>query len=433
MSFSDSAMRYSMLLISGFFLAACSLRTSGTMPEDGDVGDVGPDSESGDWVLDLTGDGTGHCDVDAECDDGEPCNGKETCSDDVLCRAGEPLPDGRDCSTDEVDAGVCRDGICIPENCGDGVLDDGEECDDGGSVPDDGCEPNCTYSCRDERDCIWWNECMTGLCRENDRGKACVYTPMGGIPCNDGRFCTSNDMCDEAGNCEGNMDPCDDGLDCTTDDCEEGVDRPDCLHPILAGYCLISWECVNHDFVNPDNNCEKCMSDEDDLGWTARPDRDSCSGGSGICCDGQCRFGGECCHDADCGGGCSGSARECDTLNDTQCRLQDGCDVGEVDGCTGSNDCEDWQDRNPGDCTTCGCGESCETEDVTECDCSSSGTSCDRLGHSNCEYCGCTWGPAGEDCTGEATPCPLLFNEFDCDGQAGCNWSDTTCSGFLCV
>ncbi|MFH1437339.1 MAG: hypothetical protein ABIJ56_16665 [Pseudomonadota bacterium] len=434
MSFSDGAMRYSMLLSAGFLFAACSLRTGGAMPEDGNVGDVDPDSESRDWTLEIVGDGTGDCAADADCSDGEPCNGKETCSEDGLCRAGEPLPDGEDCSSDEVDAGVCRDGLCVPENCGDGVLDDGEECDDGGSVPDDGCEPNCTYSCRDESDCAWWNECMTGLCQENDNGKACVYAAMGGIPCNDGRFCTSNDLCDEDGNCRGNMEPCRDGLDCTTDDCEESAEGPDCLHHVIAGYCMISGECFLHDFVNLDNACEKCLSDEDHLGWTNMPDMQPCSDGAGICCDGQCRSGGDCCHDADCGGGCSGSARSCDGLNAPQCGSQDGCSWEAVDGCTGSNSCDDWEDMDGGDCPRCGCRENCGWDGGDyECDCEGTGSPCESLSYGNCEYCGCRWGPADEDCTGDATPCEWFDDDINCDSQAGCNWDDATCSGFQCT
>ena len=433
MSFTESAMKYSMFLMAGFFLAACSLRTGGAMPEDGQVTDVDPDSESRDWIRDLNGDGTGDCEADEECDDGEPCNGVETCSDDGRCRAGEPFPDGKECSSDAVDAGLCRDGLCVPENCGDGVLDDGEECDDGGSVPDDGCEPNCTYSCHDESDCVWWNECMTGVCQENDNGKACVYTPISGIPCNDGRFCTSNDLCDEDGNCIGNMDPCRDGLDCTTDDCEEGVDGPDCLHNVIAGFCMISGECFNHDFANPDNACEKCLSDEDHHGWTARSDMQRCSGGAGVCCDGQCRAG-NCCRDSDCGGGCTGSAHACDYTGATQCNRQEGCSWGSIEGCRGTNGCRNWEDRDRGVCEICGCSENCEwDEDEWDCDCEGMPTACDMLGHSNCEYCGCSWEVVDTGCTGDATPCSWFDDETDCDSQDGCNWNEATCSGYQCV
>ena len=38
---------------------------------------------------------------------------------------------------------ICRDDCTI---CGDGVVDAGEDCDDGNDVSQDGCENDCTFS-----------------------------------------------------------------------------------------------------------------------------------------------------------------------------------------------------------------------------------------------------------------------------------------------
>ena len=45
-----------------------------------------------------------------------------------------------------VDGNVCRDDCTV---CGDGVLDPGEECDDGNTAGGDRCRPDCTDTCGD--------------------------------------------------------------------------------------------------------------------------------------------------------------------------------------------------------------------------------------------------------------------------------------------
>lgn len=39
--------------------------------------------------------------------------------------------------------GVCRDAVCLPIGCGNGRIDPGEACDDGGNVSGDGCSADC--------------------------------------------------------------------------------------------------------------------------------------------------------------------------------------------------------------------------------------------------------------------------------------------------
>ena len=49
----------------------------------------------------------------------------------------------------------CEDGLCVepPTDCGNGVIDEGEECDDGNSIPADGCNPDCVPSAEEQ-----WSE-----------------------------------------------------------------------------------------------------------------------------------------------------------------------------------------------------------------------------------------------------------------------------------
>lgn len=92
------------------------------------------------------------CSRDEECDDGDPCSGVEACTD-GLCAAGTPLANATDCTTDEVAEGRCFEGECLERGCGDGFLDEGEECDDGNLIDRDGCDSDCTFTCTSNDDC----------------------------------------------------------------------------------------------------------------------------------------------------------------------------------------------------------------------------------------------------------------------------------------
>ena len=83
-----------------------------------------------------------------QCDDGTLCPQATVC-DTVhsLCITPEQatacgaLVDGDLCHADGRDA-RCDLGSCLPA-CGDGVLDDGEQCDDAGFTSHDGCSSAC--------------------------------------------------------------------------------------------------------------------------------------------------------------------------------------------------------------------------------------------------------------------------------------------------
>jgi hypothetical protein len=47
--------------------------------------------------------------------------------------------------------GICSDGVCVPRSalCGNSVVNEGEECDDGNSVNNDGCTNSCEFICVD--------------------------------------------------------------------------------------------------------------------------------------------------------------------------------------------------------------------------------------------------------------------------------------------
>ena len=120
-----------------------------------------------------------------------------------------------------------------PIVCGDGVLDDGEQCDDGNDVADDGCTPLCTLpACGDGvaqpgeqcdagadngpgKACL--GNCETNVCGDGDQGP--------GEGCDDGNLddgdaCTAACALATCGDGEVNQgEPCDDGNAIDTDAC----------------------------------------------------------------------------------------------------------------------------------------------------------------------------------------------------------------------
>ncbi|HJL19202.1 MAG TPA: MopE-related protein [Sandaracinaceae bacterium LLY-WYZ-13_1] len=139
------------------------------------------------------------CVDDEGCDDGLACNGAETCNPDTgSCEPGVPAADGTACG----DGGECVLGSCEDITCGNGVVNTGEDCDDGNDTAGDGCELDCTFSCTLDGDC--------------DDGDACTV-----------------DACDPSTHvCGASPVSCDDGLDCTADACDP---TDGCVHTLMDG------------------------------------------------------------------------------------------------------------------------------------------------------------------------------------------------------
>jgi len=82
---------------------------------------------------------------------------------DVLNDRMEVLPD-RD-SNDYEKAEIEEVEIEIPPTCGNGNVDEGEECDDWrNGNPDDGCKDDCTFSCHSNDECDDGHDCTSNLC-----------------------------------------------------------------------------------------------------------------------------------------------------------------------------------------------------------------------------------------------------------------------------
>ncbi len=128
---------------------------------------------------------------------------------------------------------------CVPADCNDGV-----------ACTVDSCEPitdTCLHT-PDHSPCASLNnQCLVGVC---DPIAGCVAQPGNeGGSCDDGLFCTVNDVCG-GGVCNGEPRDCSDGLPCTDDTCDETSNQ--CVHvPDDTNQCADSVFC---------NGVETCQS-----------------------------------------------------------------------------------------------------------------------------------------------------------------------------
>ena len=133
----------------------CSASTCGDGYVDMEAGEQCEDGndQAGDGC--EPGDCSRSCEGDADCSDGNPCTGEETCSASTFrCALGAPPTGVTMCTQESGETGVCRGSDCVPEGCGDGILDAAtEECDDGDDIEGNGCDGDCTFSCTVAADC----------------------------------------------------------------------------------------------------------------------------------------------------------------------------------------------------------------------------------------------------------------------------------------
>jgi hypothetical protein len=221
------------------------------------------------------------------CEDGKMCTVLDTCLDGV-CKAG-PL---KNCPAN----GPCSVGMCdvesdtcveVPGNNG-GFCNMGDPCVILSSCLNGVCQPNQLKDCS-----FMASVCGDGVC---DPQKGCISVPKNeGTPCNDFKFCTTNDsckggacsgepnlcgvqgndpcktgMCDEfqqkcvvvAGNdgagCEdGNL--CTSGETCSAGICVGGTPANNGLACDDGNGCTMGTSCVNGACANPQSQINQCV------------------------------------------------------------------------------------------------------------------------------------------------------------------------------
>jgi hypothetical protein len=408
--------------------------TTDVSPDGADVStDVSPDAAD---VIDE--EVVAGCTSDDDCDDGNPCNGEETCGGDGECVDGTPLEDGEPCSRDGVD-GECAGGACVPLTCGDGVVDAGEDCDDANDTPDDGCEPDCTFSCMEDTECDDGNPCTDDACVYGGEGRICEHTPNT-EPCDDGDPCTDPDVCAD-GSCQPGPNVC----GCTVDaDCDEYEDGDLCNGTLVcnedSGNCEVDPATVVDcgETGNPctEYECDPATGDCDevdlDAGTPCDDDEDACTVDT---CDGS----GACTHEAvDCDDGDPCTTDSCDSATgcihddvedccetDAECDDEDACTV---DTCTPENTCT-HEARDCDDDDLC-------TVDV--CDpatgCTHEAVDCDDGDPCTLEICepsiGCAYAhaPPGTECDDE-NDCTV---DDECNDSGECIPGDPATEGSPC-
>jgi len=98
--------------------------------------------------------GDGIVNDDEDCDDGNQVNTDECRNDCTLPVCGDGIVDAGEACDDgnQVNTDECRNDCTLPV-CGDGIVDPGEECDDGNDVNGDGCDADCTVPEEGDQGC----------------------------------------------------------------------------------------------------------------------------------------------------------------------------------------------------------------------------------------------------------------------------------------
>ena len=185
------------------------------------------------------------CTTDADCNDGLLCSGVERCVG-GFCRNGAPFvceSDGVDCTDTRCDE-AAQGCVNIPNDflCRDGLDCNGNEtCD-----PTAGCQP-ATEPIVCAPDGI---DCTNEFCSEALKG--CEPIPDHAF-CDDGLFCSGNDVCDVNVGCIVFPIDCNDGADCTTDVCDE--EQNGCVWTPDDTVCQDGLFCTGEEFCQTFYGC----------------------------------------------------------------------------------------------------------------------------------------------------------------------------------
>lgn len=225
----------------GATLDASTTRDSGDLPDRIDAFVCPDEDRDGDPRFACGG---------RDCDDGRPdlYGDRPACGDGVTqlqCSGADVVE-----VVCGADAAYCdaRTGLCAASACGDGVLHEGERCDDGNEVDGDGCSATCDLEpCGADEDCPSYAPSCSDL-----RGDAfyCRAPIEGGRAI--GEPCESDDEC-RSGWCDAQQARCSRG--CTEEDdcpafesvCTAGDRAPpllmDGLPPHCAHVCYVPADC----------------------------------------------------------------------------------------------------------------------------------------------------------------------------------------------
>jgi cysteine-rich repeat protein len=289
-------MKPTILIVTALTFAACEdFWGFNSTPADAEEGDDVRETADtfGDMPAEAVDGEAWRCTSNRECSDGQFCNGEEICSISGECEAGALPYEGTACNTLDGGIGRCIGGDCVPVECGNGFLDSGEECDDGNDEAGDGCEADCTTSCRNDTDCLPdpVNTCVDAKCVEVSSGWMCEIEPLSGGECDDGNACTLSDTCDR-GACVGQGSLfCNDNIACTADSCDPGSG---CVFEPMDDLCDDGNPCTRDSCTSTAGTDYGCV--HDNLIGTLCNDGFFCTL-TDICSNGECTGQGSPCND----------------------------------------------------------------------------------------------------------------------------------------
>jgi hypothetical protein len=384
-------------------------------------------------VFGSTCDDTNVCTTDSCNEDEDECsyvNAEGPCEDGEFCTVGDS------CSEGECASGGARD--CGDENaCTDDSCDeDANECDN--APNDDPCDDGlfCTVSdaCSGgecggaARDCGDDDVCTDDVC--DDTADACT-NPFNTAPCDDGQFCTAGDAC-AAGECvSGGPNDCDDAEDCTNDSCDETANE--CVNEVRTGACDDGQFCTENE-VCVDGVCTGSATDCDDDNLCTT---DSCDESANACDNADntlvCDDGNFCTVEDACSAGqCAGAPRDCgddDVCTDDVCNdVSDACENPDnTAGCDDGLFCTVLESCSNGECGG-GLPNPCDDDNVcTDGSCDEEVNSCIQTPNSvvDCDdgdvctendvcAAGVCAGTEIPDCTGTTTTVPTTSTTLPC-------------------
>lgn len=219
------------------------------------------------------------------------------------------------------------------------------------STPVDAGDPNPCDGCRIGGVCV-----AEGTQNPDNACEVCApsvsatsFSPMDGAACDDGLFCTTDDVC-SGSTCGGTARACSDGIDCNGEEsCDEAGDAcapgtPTCAAGTMCepssdtciatcDGCSVDGICRADGEINPANECEVCDPAASSTAWSAND-------GAG-CDDGLFCTTGETCSSAACAGGAP-------------------LDCGDGVACNGLETCDETTAACLPGATTCASGETCD-------------------------------------------------------------------------
>jgi len=219
--------------------------------------------------------GDGLVEGDEECDDGNTIDG-DGCS--AACETeggpetdcGDGVDNDADGLVDCADSDCASDPTCAPV-CGNGLVEGGEECDDGNTIDGDGCtaacedeagpETNCED--RDDNDGDGLVDCADPDCTDDPFCLCGNGQPDPGEACDDGNN-ADGDGCSSDCQVEIGPEVCNDGIDNDTDglvDCADSdcANDPACMPMCGNGIVEAGEECDDGNSVDGDGCSSTCL------------------------------------------------------------------------------------------------------------------------------------------------------------------------------